>query len=161
LPPITYLSASYYQRWFLGLERRLEQFGLVGADEVAAGHSLRPAVGLNRKMTASEAAQPPTRGNYERPAPAPARFKVGDIVRARNITPTTHTRLPRYARGKLGLVEAIRGCHVYPDTAALGQGDDPQWLYTVVFTGRELWGEDADPTIKVSIEAFEPYLTLA
>jgi len=161
LPPITYLSASYYQRWFLGLERRLERHGLVGADEIAAGHSLRPAVGLNRKMTAAEATHPPTRGNYERPAPAPARFKVGDIVRARNISPTTHTRLPRYARGKLGLVEVIRGCHVYPDTAALGQGDDPQWLYTVVFTGRELWGEAADPTIKVSIEAFEPYLTPA
>ena len=79
-------------------------------------------------------------------------------MRARNINAATHTRLPRYARGKLGTVEAVRGCHVYPDTAAIGAGDHPQWLYTVVFSGRELWGEEADPTISVSIEAFEPYL---
>lgn len=159
LPPITYLQASYYQRWFLGLERRLAQHGLVGPDEIAAGKSLRPAVGLNRKLTEGEVARVMVRGNYERPAPAPPRFKEGDEVRARNMNPTTHTRLPRYARGKIGTVEAIRGCHVYPDTAALGYGDDPQWLYTVVFTARELWGEEADPTVKVSIEAFEPYLT--
>ena len=158
LPPLEYLRSSYYRRWFLGLERRLSAHGLVGADEIGAGHSLHQAVGLNRRLTSAEVPRTLMRGNYERPAAVPARFTVGDRVRARNINPATHTRLPRYARGKAGVVEAIRGCHVYPDTAALGQGDDPQWLYTVVFTGLELWGEDADPTIKVSIEAFEPYL---
>jgi len=158
LPPLLYLASSYYQRWFLGLERRLQQHGLVGRDEIAAGKSLRPAVGLNRKLTVGEVDRVKVRGNFERPAQAPAKFKVGDRIRARNINPKTHTRLPRYARGKIGTVEAIRGCHVYPDTAALGAGDDPQWLYTVVFTGRELWGDDADPSTKVSIEAFEPYL---
>jgi nitrile hydratase subunit beta len=96
--------------------------------------------------------------NFERPASGPARFKAGDPVRTRNINPTTHTRLPRYARGKLGTVEAVRGCHVFPDTAAVGGGNNPQWLYAVVFTARELWGEEADPSIKLSIEAFEPYL---
>ena len=90
-----------------------------------------------------------------------ARFKPGDAVRTKNIHPTTHTRLPRYARGKLGTVEAVRGCHVFPDTAALGAGENPQWLYNVVFDARELWGEEADPAIKVSIEAFEPYLAPA
>ena len=79
-------------------------------------------------------------------------------MRIKNINPPTHTRLPRYARGKLGTVEAVRGCHVFPDTAALGAGENPQWLYAVVFAGRELWGEEADPSIMVSIEAFEPYL---
>jgi nitrile hydratase len=58
-------------------------------------------------------------------------------------------------------VEALRGCHVFPDTAALGQGDHPQWLYTVLFEGRELWGDRAEPTLQVSIEAFEPYLESA
>ncbi len=80
------------------------------------------------------------RANFERPAPAPARFKVGDQVRTENINPTTHTRLPRYARGKAGAVEAIRGCHVFPDTAALGAGENPQWLYTVVFAGARIVG---------------------
>jgi nitrile hydratase len=161
LPPLTYLAASYYQRWFLGLEKRVVAHGLVGEDEIAAGKSLRAGRLLNRKLTAADAPNVLTRGNYERPATVPARFKEGDRVRTRNINPATHTRLPRYARGKLGTVEAIRGCHVYPDTAATGAGDDPQWLYTVVFSARELWGEDADPTIKVSIEAFEPYLEAA
>ena len=84
--------------------------------------------------------------------------KAGDRVHTRNLNPTTHTRLPRYARGKFGTVEAVRGCHVYPDAAAIGAGDNPQWLYAVVFPARELWGEAADPAITVSIEAFEPYL---
>jgi nitrile hydratase beta subunit len=158
LPPVTYLAASYYERWFLGLERRVVSLGLVGDDELMAGRSMRPGLRLNRKLTVADVPNTARRGNFERPAQAPARFKAGDQVRTRNINPTTHTRLPRYARSKLGLIEAIRGCHVFPDSAAIGGGDDPQWLYTVVFTARELWGEDADPSVTVSIEAFEPYL---
>ncbi|HYQ07915.1 MAG TPA: SH3-like domain-containing protein, partial [Xanthobacteraceae bacterium] len=99
-----------------------------------------------------------TRGSFARPAQKPAKFKPGDRVRTKNIHPTTHTRLPRYARDKVGVVEALRGCHVFPDTVAIGKGEDPQWLYTVLFDGRELWGESAEPSLKVSIEAFEPYL---
>jgi nitrile hydratase len=99
-----------------------------------------------------------TRGSFGRPAQAPARFAVGDCVRGRNIHPPTHTRLPRYARGRVGTIERIQGCHVFPDTVAVDEGEQPQWLYTVVFDARELWGADADPTLTVSIEAFEPYL---
>ena len=85
-------------------------------------------------------------------------FKTGDRVRTLNINPQGHTRLPRYARDKIGEVEAVRGCHVFPDSVANGMGDDPQWLYTVVFDGKVLWGPDAEPGLKVSIEAFEPYI---
>jgi nitrile hydratase beta subunit len=157
LPPLDYLGSSYYRRWFLGLERRVVAHGLVGDDEIAAGKSLRPGIRLNRKMTLEDA-KASRYGNFARPAPVAARFRPGDAVRTRNLNPTTHTRLPRYARGKLGTVEAVRGCHVYPDSAAIGAGDNPQWLYTVVFPARELWGEAADPGLTVSIEAFEPYL---
>jgi nitrile hydratase len=101
------------------------------------------------------------RGAYGRPAPAPARFKAGDRVRTKNFHTPTYTRLPRYARGHTGTVEAIRGCHVFPDSIAIGAGENPQWLYTVLFDGRELWGDSADPTLTVSIEAFEPYLEVA
>ncbi|HTV90035.1 MAG TPA: nitrile hydratase subunit beta [Stellaceae bacterium] len=159
LPPLEYLAASYYERWFLGLEKRVVAHGLVGRDEIAAGRSLRPGLRLNRKMTAADARRLPL-PNYERAAAAPPLFKPGDVVCTRNLNPATHTRLPRYARGRRGTVEAVRGCHVYPDSAALDPGNEhPQWLYTVVFSGRELWGDDADPAIRVSIEAFEPYLT--
>jgi nitrile hydratase len=160
LPPVTYLSSSYYARWFRGLERRVVAHGLVGEDEIAAGRALRPGIRLNRKLTVEDAKKP-LWGNFERPAPGPARFKEGERVRTANINPTTHTRLPRYARGKVGTVEAVRGCHVFPDTAAIGAGDNPQWLYTVVFSARELWGDAADPKVTLSIEAFEPYLTPA
>jgi len=157
LPPQTYLAASYYEKWLLGLERSVERAGLVGADEIAARRSLRPAPFPTRVMSPADAAHL-KRGDYARPAPRRARFKVGDRVRTANINPATHTRLPRYARHRHGSVEAVRGCYVFPDAAATGAGEEPQWLYTVVFSGPELWGEAADPTLTVSIEAFEPYL---
>jgi len=160
LPPLEYFAASYYKRWFLGLERRVVAHSLVGNDEISAGRALRPGIRLNRKLTLDDA-ETMSFARFDRPAPAAAHFKTGDRVRTKNLHPKTHTRLPRYARGKLGVIEAVRGCHVFPDSAALGAGENPQWLYTVVFASRELWGEEADPLIKVSIEAFEPYLLRA
>ena len=158
LPPDVYLTRSYYAKWLLRLEQLLIERGLVGADEMAAGHALRPGQPLPRKLDAADVATALTRGSYGREARAPARFKAGDRVRTRNINPTTHTRLPRYARGHSGTIECVRGCHVFPDSVAIGLGEDPQWLYTLRFEGRELWGESCDPNLKVSIEAFEPYL---
>ena len=158
LPPHVYLAVAYYHRWALGLERNALEKGLIEADELAAGHALRPGKPVKRIMTKDDMGWAYTRGSYGRPPGSPAQFKAGDRVRARNLNPTTHTRLPRYARGRVGTVEAIRGCHVYPDSVTAGGGENPQWLYTVVFDGRELWGQKADPTLKVSVEAFEPYL---
>ncbi len=158
LPPDIYLTSSYYKKWALRLENLVVARDLVGADEIKAGHALRPGKPLKRKLAAADVPNTLTRGSYSRPAEAPARFVPGDRVRTKNIHPATHTRLPRYARDKTGVIEAIRGCHVFPDTAAVGQGENPQWLYTVLFEGRELWGDGAEPSLKVSIEAFEPYL---
>ncbi|MGO9632193.1 MAG: nitrile hydratase subunit beta [Xanthobacteraceae bacterium] len=158
LPPDVYLSSSYYGKWALRLQNMVIARGLAGADELAAGHALHAAKPLKRKLAAADVPRTLTRGSFDRPAPAPARFDAGDRVRARNMHPATHTRLPRYARGHVGVIEAVRGCHVFPDSTAVGAGEDPQWLYAVVFDGRELFGETADPTLKVSIEAFEPYL---
>jgi nitrile hydratase subunit beta len=161
LPPELYLSASYYKKWAIRLEKLIVEMGLADADEIEAGHALRPGKTLKRKLMAAEVPNTLTRGSYARSTNTQARFKPGDRVRTKNIHPQGHTRLPRYARDRVGVVEAIRGCHVFPDTAALGHGDDPQWLYTVLFEGRELWGPDSDPSLKVSIEAFEPYLEMA
>ncbi len=157
LPPVKYLSYSYYKKWFTGLEHRLKLHNLVGADEIVAGRSLRPGKKLARTFTLADVATM-KRGEYARSAPAEPRFSRGDRVHTRNLNPVTHTRLPRYARDKTGTVECIRGCHVYPDSAAVDGTENPQWLYTVVFTGRELWGDDGDAALAVSIEAFEPYL---
>src|SRR5579872_2981473 len=81
LNPATYLASTYYQRWFLGLEKRVVKYGLVGEDELAAGHSLHPAKKLARTVTLADAQKPPIRGHFERPAAAPAKFKPGDRVR--------------------------------------------------------------------------------
>jgi nitrile hydratase beta subunit len=158
LPPEIYLTRSYYAKWLLRLEQLLLERGLITPDEIAAGHAQGRGQPLGRKLAVADVAAALTRGSYGRAPPAPARFKAGDRVRTRNINPATHTRLPRYARGHVGMIECVRGCHVFPDSVAIGQGENPQWLYTLAFEGRELWGEAADPNLKVSIEAFEPYL---
>jgi nitrile hydratase beta subunit len=158
LTPQAYLGASYYQRWALAMERNLVERGYADADELASGRALRSGKSLARKLTPDVVAQGMTRGSFYRQAQAPARFKVGDRVRTKNIHPPTHTRLPRYARGRLGTIELVHGCQAFPDTVAIDKGDNPQWLYTVMFEGKEIWGPDADPTVKISIDAFEPYL---
>ena len=87
-----------------------------------------------------------------------ARFAIGDRVRMKTISPPTHTRLPHYVRGHVGEIELLHGTHVFPDSNALGKGEDPQWLYTVKFDGRELWGEEGDSSVIVSVDAWDSYL---
>jgi nitrile hydratase subunit beta len=157
LPPLTYLGASYYQRWALAMECNVVERGFASAAELEAGHAQGPGKALPRKLT-PDLVPALSRSSFYRQQQGPQRFQPGDRVRAKNIHPATHTRLPRYARGKCGVVERCHGCHMYADSVAIDRGDNPQWLYTVAFDGRELWGPDADPTLKVSIEAFEPYL---
>jgi nitrile hydratase subunit beta len=161
LAPDVYLGSSYYRKWTLGLENQCVASGLVSVDELAAGRALHPAKSVVAPLAVADVPGTLARGNYDRPPPAPAKFAPGDRVRTRNINPTGHTRLPRYARGRCGVIETVRGCHVFPDTAATGDSGEPHWLYTVVFDSRELWGDSADPTLTVSIDAFEPYLNVA
>ncbi len=159
LPPHIYLASSYYQKWLLGLEDNLLDKGFVTESDLATGHAKDPGKPLKRgKFALGDVERIMVRGDFERQATAPAKFKAGDRVRAKNMHPTTHTRLPRYTRGHVGVVERILGCQVFPDSAALELGENPQWLYNVAFDGGELWGPDADPTVKISIDAFEPYL---
>ena len=158
LPPQRYLAASYYERWLMAMETIAVEKGLIDGDEIAAGRGLRPGKPVAHVMTKDDLRQSITRGSFSRRPSHEARFKPGDRVRTKNINPATHTRLPRYARGHEGTIEAVRGCHVFPDAVMTGRGEDPQWLYTVIFSGRQLWGIDADATLTVSVEAFEPYL---
>jgi nitrile hydratase len=159
IPPPEYLALSYYALWVVSLENLMIEYGLATAEEIAAGRSLGSANPVAAKASAADIARIIARGTpYDRPPSGPARFKAGDRVRARNMHPKTHTRLPRYVRGHVGVIARVDGCHVFPDSNAIGRGDDPHWLYTVRFDGRELWGENADPTASVSLAAWEPYL---
>jgi nitrile hydratase beta subunit len=158
-PHQDYLRKSYYQIWLAGLERLMLERNLVSSDEIAAGHALHPPKPVARTLTAEDVAAMLHRGGpTERDASRPALFAIGDRVRTKNIHPPTHTRLPRYVRGHVGVIERIHGAHVFPDSNAHGGGEHPQWLYTASFGGHELWGDASDPNLTISVDAWEPYL---
>ena len=114
--PADYLSKSYYEIWYAGLVRMLLARGLVAPDEIAAGKCLHPAKPVAGTLTAEAVAVAlASRNPYERPSRAPNRFALGSKVRTRNIHPSHHTRLPRYARDKVGVVSLIHGAHVFPE----------------------------------------------
>lgn len=162
LPPAVYLSSSYYKKWMLRLERLCLARGLITEAELSSGHASGPGRPLKKKSaTPAEADGLLVRRSYSRPATAAARFEVGARVRTKNIHPVSHTRLPRFARGHTGTIERIQGCHVFPDATVAEGVERAEWLYTVTFEATELWGPDADPTVRTSIEAFEPYLEAA
>jgi nitrile hydratase subunit beta len=157
-----YPALSYYELWIKGLEKLLTERGLVGADELDAGRMLHAAHPVSRVLRAADVPAVLARGApTERPAGAPARFAVGERVRTRATGFDHHTRLPGYARGKIGDVEHVHGVHVFADAHAQGLGEQPQWLYTLVFSARDLWGNDCEPGLSVSIDVWEPYLEVA
>jgi len=157
-----YAALSYYEIWIGALENLLAERGLVAADELAAGHALRPAAPVTRVLKADQVAAALARGSpTERAAAAPARFAVGQQVRTQMEPAPHHTRLPGYFRGKAGVIERVLGTHVFADSHARGLGEAPHWLYTVVFEATELWGAGADPAQRVSFDAWEPYLEAA
>jgi nitrile hydratase len=159
IPPAEYLAASYYEKWFKGLERLLVEQDLATQAEIDAGHSLAPPAKLSRVVGASEVTAVLSKGSsYDRPASTPASFNVGEKIRARVMNPTGHTRLPRYVRGRVGTIAHIHGVHVFPDSNASGKGEDPRWLYSVAFDAAEVWGPEARPGDAVYLDLWEPYL---
>lgn len=162
IPPAEYLAMSYYEKWFRGLCELLLKHGLVTPSELKAGRADPAAPKGSPRFTAAQVEAILTApGSYVREVAAPPAFAVGDRVRARNLNPPGHTRLPRYARGHVGVVERRHGAHVFPDANAHGLGEDPRHLYTVRFTARELWGEAASAKDSVSLDLWEPYLERA
>jgi nitrile hydratase subunit beta len=159
IPGPDYLRMGYYEKWLAGLVELLVRSGLVTGAEIASG---RPEPGSARAMPPLGAAQVATLLDlgtpFTRAAHAPARFAVGSRVRARNRHPAGHTRLPRYARGRVGIVTADHGVHVFPDSNAHFLGEQPQRLYCVRFAAAELWGEAAGPRDSVSADLWEDYL---
>jgi len=159
LHPATYYAATYYEIWIRALEVLLKRHGFLSEADLAAGKAVDGAVAPKRVLKAADVpAVLASGGPCDRPLAAPARFRAGERVRTKNFNPTGHTRLPRYARGKFGTVEALHDGFVFSDSNAHGEGENPERLYTVVFDGSEVWGEGADPTLTVSIDAWESYL---
>jgi nitrile hydratase subunit beta len=167
LPPAVYLSSSYYEIWIRGLEKLMLQRGLVDIDELGGDQVLQAPVPVRHVLRREQVDAALARGTpATRPETAPARFVVGDRVLARNRHPKGHTRLPRYVRGHIGVIERVHGSHVFADRhAATAPGapfdDRPEWLYTVTFDATTLWGDSAEAGTQVSVDAWEPYLEAA
>lgn len=163
IPPADYLRMTYYEKWFTRLVELLVRTSLVSRSEIESGKSSPgspkwtpvltadrvPATALNRNIASSD---------DSKIAP---RFKTGQFVRARNINPAGHTRLPRYARGKLGTIDRDHGVYSFPDTNAHGLGEKRQHVYSVCFASRDLWGADASPQDFVYIDLWDDYLEQA
>lgn len=159
LQPAEYLNFSYYERWIAALTDLMVQRGLVTVQELERG---RPAPGLPRAKPALEVSNvaavlargaPTDRGIQGTPA-----FEVGQRVLTSRANPQGHTRLPRYARGRIGTVLRHHGAHVFPDSNAHFQGEAPQHLYSVRFTAQELWGPQVAARDSVSLDLWESYL---
>jgi nitrile hydratase subunit beta len=144
-----YADLSYYQIWIRGLERLISGRRLLE-------HPAAPALALRKDAVAAVL----KRGSPTlRESALEARFAAGDRVRTLATAPPHHTRLPAYARGKSGVIERLHGVHVFADSNAQGRGEAPQWLYTVSFAAKDLWGEAApEPSSRISIDAWESYL---
>ncbi len=162
MPAAEYLRSSYYEKW---LTRSLELAVQTGLITRAEAETAQPDPNVPKATPPLTAAQvepgmrrggPTTRTAERQPV-----FRAGDTVRTRNIHPATHTRLPRYARDKAGVIVATHGAHVFPDSNALRQGENAQPLYTVRFRAQDLWGEAANPRDTVCIDLWEDYLAPA
>lgn len=157
IPPAAYLASSYYERWLAAVETLAVERGIVSRGELIARLS---AAGIDPAQIAR-----PAQGNALATAqekssaqPRRARFRIGDRVRARNLNPAGHTRLPRYARGKAGVIARDWGGFVFPDTNAHHAGGRPQHCYSVAFAARELWGKSAPARQRVYVDLWEDYL---
>ena len=159
IPPADYLRMSYYEKWLVGLTMLLTESGLATQAELESGRPAPSSVKASPALTAERvAAVVAARGSFDRPVNTPPCFGVGQPVRTKKINPTGHTRLPRYARGRIGIVDRVHGAHVFPDTNARFEGEKPQFLYTVRFEARELWGSEANPADAVYVDLWEDYL---
>lgn len=159
LPPVDYLGFSYFEKWFDAMIAMLLDTGLITAEELASGHMAPGTPAASPPVTADTIMNVITAiGSYRRDVAAQPRFFAGNQVRAKNINPESHTRLPRYVRGHVGTIERDHGAHVFPDSNARRAGEAPQFLYTVRFTARELWGDAANPSDQVSLDMWESYL---
>ena len=165
LDPLKYLDSSYYERWLAAMEAALIEAGTLSRKEIEAKveqFTADPALPVPRREdpTLAEnisrslrAGNPVTRNIRQK-----ARFAADDKIVTRNLNPHGHTRLPRYARARRGVIVAHHGAHVFPDTNAHGLGENPQHLYTVRFAARELWGASAEPNTSVLVDLWESYL---
>ena len=159
IPAADYLRMSYYERWAHRLARQVVEYGLVSKEEFDSGKLAPGSTKAAPAMTLATSSHWLSRGipSSHDPNVRP-RFKVSQRVRARNIDPAGHTRLPRYVRGKTGVIVRDHGVYIFPDSNAHFQGEKRQHVYSVRFAATELWGESASPRDSVHLDLWDDYL---
>ncbi len=162
--PEAYLSHGYYGRWLGGMENLLVESGTLKEAEINARTA---QLGGNPEDPIAARPSPhPDRVNYD-PEAFPMRrkldrmpaFSLGARVLTQREAVPNHTRLPAYARGKPGRIIVCHGGWVFPDSNAHGHGEDPQYLYTVAFSAKDLWLQEAEAGVDIHLDLFEPYLS--
>jgi nitrile hydratase len=162
IPAAEYLRMSYYERFYAGLIELMLKTGLVTRAEIQTSQPSPGSLKAAPPLTAAKVPQMVKKGYpANRNVPVKSGFTTGQAVRARNIHPPGHIRLPRYARGKLGTIIRDHGVFVFPGTNAHFQGEKPQHLYLVRFDARELWGTQAAARDAVYVDVWEGYLERA
>jgi nitrile hydratase len=159
LPPADYLRMSYYEKWLQTNSSLAVKHGLITQAELESGKPEPGSPKATPPLTAGMSSRFLSRGipSSRDPRVRPL-FRVGQRVRARNLNPPGHTRLPRYARGKIGTIDRDHGVYVFPDTMAHFRGEKRQHVYSVRFAARELWGEQASPRDSVHLDMWDDYL---
>ncbi|MGC1448904.1 MAG: nitrile hydratase subunit beta [Candidatus Sulfotelmatobacter sp.] len=159
IPPADYFRMSYYERWIVGLVELMLKTGLVTSAELASGQPDPASPKQTPPLTPEKVQILVSKGvPANRDVPVAARFHAGQHVRARNMNPVGHTRLPRYTRAKTGTIARDHGVFVFPDTNALFLGEKPQHVYSVRFAARDLWGDQATPQDSVYVDLWDDYL---
>ena len=163
LKPEDYSRFSYYEKWLAALADLLHAHGVVRLEELQSGQSSGVSPLASKQLSADRvAAVLAAGGPTERPQATPPKFNIGQAVKTRiggnAMVEGGHTRLPRYAQGKPGLIIAHHGPHIFPDSHAHGQGEAPQHLYGVAFRAQDLWDAPEHPEDDVILELWESYL---
>jgi len=159
IPPADYMRMSYYERWLVSTEELIVKAGLITRTELESGKPSPGSTKATPPLKTADMQAVLVRPKVARPeANVKPKFKVGEHVRARNIHPAGHIRLPRYARGKAGVIHQDHGIYVFPDTIVAGLGEKPQHVYSVRFEARELWGAEASPHHAVYLDLWDDYL---
>ena len=160
IPPDIYLSSSYYERWLYALIMRQVEAGHITVQEVASGQAQARSTPRSDAMT-PEAVDAFRFTPFRQDIDTKPRFSIGDHVLTADLHTEGHTRLPRYARNKEGVIHLHHGAHVLPDTNAHGLGESHTHLYTVKFTARALWGPEGNPLDHTYVDVWECHLEKA
>ncbi len=164
IAPAAYLQHGYFGRWTGGLENLLVESGVLSSqliDERARtlGQTQDALIAARPSARPDRVDYPPEGSGFERTVKEPPRYVVGQYVVTRSHGSPGHTRLPAYVRGRVGTITTWHQSWILPDTNAHGLGENPEHLYTVVFTGKMLWGETTDSHLEICIDLFESYLS--